>query len=161
MTLLFLVLVVVAVAISVGAALIARRGAREFELANEVVPGISPRAPASWAGDHSPEARLHRRLRDAVAALPRDDMDVLEARLAIEQLALAVDEQLVTVAALPDRVRDDPLAQVAAAVEAVEDSVAKVAANELGQGAASGVEDALARLNERVELLAEARRELE
>ena len=85
----------------------------------------------------------------------------MEARAAIEQLARAVDEQLVTVAKLPDRVKADPLAQATAAVEAVEDGVGRLAANELGQHQAAAVEAALAHARERVELLAQARRELE
>jgi hypothetical protein len=152
---------IVVVAIVIGAVALARSSKRTFTQANEVVPGVSPRAPASWAGEHTPEARLHRRLRDAVAALPRDDVAVLETRLAIEQLALAVDEQLVTVAALPERVRAQPLAQVTAAVEAVEDGVAKVAANELAAHGSAEVDAALGRLQERVELLTQARQELE
>jgi hypothetical protein len=153
--------VLVLVASIAGAVALARSGKRSFTKANEVVPGVSPRAPASWAGEHTPEARLHRRLRDAVAALPRDDVGVMEARIAIERLALTVDEQLVTVAALPERVRAQPLAQVTAAVEAVEDGVAKVAANELAAHGSTAVDAALATLQERVELLAQARPELE
>jgi hypothetical protein len=151
---------VVALAVA-GAVAFARQGKRDYDHSNEVVAGTATNAPPSWAGDHAPEAKLHRRLRDAVAALPRDDVNALEARLAIEQLALAVDDQLVTVARLPERVRAEPLAQVTAAVEAVEDGVARVAANELGQHGAAAVEAALQQLQERVELLAQAHQELE
>lgn len=140
---------------------LARSGTRQLEKSNEVVPGVASRAPTSWGGEHTPEARLHRRLGAAVRALPRDDVNVLEARIAIEQVALAIDDQLVTVAALPERVRAAPLAQVEAAVEALENGVATVAANELGQQGAAAVEAALAQLNERVALLAEARAELD
>jgi hypothetical protein len=159
----FVLLVGVAVlALAVaGAVAFARQGKRDYDHSNEVVPGTTSSAPPSWAGDHTPEAKLHRRLRDAVAALPRDDAGVLEARVAIEQLALAVDSQLVTVSRLPERVRAEPLAQVVAAVEAVEDGVARVAANELGQHGAAEVEAALQRLQERVELLAQAHQELD
>lgn len=34
-----------------------------------LIPGVPTNAPASWAGSHDPEARMHRRLRDALAAL--------------------------------------------------------------------------------------------
>jgi hypothetical protein len=151
---------VVALAVA-GAVAFARQGKRDYDHSNEVVAGTATNAPPSWAGDHSPEAKLHRRLRDAVAALPRDDASLLEARVAVEQLALAIDDQLVTVSRLPEHVRAQPLAQVAAAVEAVEAGVARVAANELGQHGAAAVDAALKQLQERVELLAQARQELE
>lgn len=116
---------------------------------------------AAWAGQHTPAAKLHRRLAAAVAALPADDPNLLQARLAIEDLARAVDRQLVAVAALPERVRPAPLAQATAAVEAVEDAVGRVAANELGAGGTAAVESALASVQERLELLTQARQELE
>jgi hypothetical protein len=116
---------------------------------------------AAWAGQHTPVAKLHRRLAEAVAALPTaDDPNLLEARMAIEQLARAVDDQLVTVARLPERVQDEPLAQATAAVEAVEAGVARVAANELGAHGAAAVEAALHQLEERMALLEQARKEL-
>jgi len=152
-----LIVLVVLLVVVGGAIALARQAKKDATLPVSLAPG----APASWAGAHTPEARLHRRLVDAVAALPREDVNVLEARLAIEQLARAVDEQLVTVSKLPERVRAEPLAQVTAAVEAVEDGVARVAANELGAAGAAAVESALAQLTERVQLLDQARRELE
>ncbi len=124
--LLFLLLLVGAAAVTV-AYVVARSGRRKFAEGNEVVPGTATRAPAEWAGAHSPEARLHRRLRDAVAALranpAMEDAWMLEARVSLEQHALAVDERLVAVAALPKGVREEPMAAVAAAVEAVEAAV--------------------------------------
>lgn len=155
MTLVVIVLLAVVVLVVGFGAALARRATQDVE--RDHLSG----APAAWAGQHTPEAKLHRRLADAVAALPADDLDVLEARLAIEQLATAVDAQLVTVARLPERVRSAPLAQATAAVEAVEDSVARVAANELGTGRAAEVESALARLQERVDALSQARKELD
>ncbi len=50
------------------AAYVALRNAQDFSDANEVVPGVPTSAPKAWAGAHTPEARLHRRLRDAVMA---------------------------------------------------------------------------------------------
>ena len=128
--LVFLALVVVAAVVA--ATVVVRSGKRSFAKANEVVPGTATQAPAQWAGAHTPEARLHRRLRDAVGALranpAMEDAYRMEARVSLEQHALAVDERLVAVAALPERVRVEPMASVAAAVDAVEAAVAALVA---------------------------------
>ncbi len=152
--LLFLLLFVVAAVVA--AVAVVRSGKRQFAQANEVVPGTSTRAPAEWAGAHSPEARLHRRLRDAVAAVranpAMEDAFMMDARVSLEQQALAVDERLIAVAALPERVRAEPLASVAAAVEAVEAAVAAVVAGPV-QGRRSGVDQAMAEVADRVSQL--------
>ncbi|HEX2048662.1 MAG TPA: hypothetical protein VHF27_12920 [Acidimicrobiales bacterium] len=146
--LVFLGLVVVAAV--VGATVVVRSQKRRFAEANEVVPGTATRAPAEWAGAHTPEARLHRRLRDAVAALRAnrvlEDAWRMDARVSLEQHALAVDERLIAVAALPERVRAEPLAGVAAAVDAVEAAVASLVAGP----AASRLDQAMAEVESRV-----------
>ena len=38
------------------------RSKRDFDHANEVVPGVRSPAPASWAGAHSTEAKMHCRM---------------------------------------------------------------------------------------------------
>lgn len=151
----FTVLLVAVVVLAIGFAALAIR--RDNAKANQVVAGAASSAPLSWAGAHTPEARLHRRLVDAVAALPDDDLDV---RRPIEEVALSVDEQLVAVARLPERVRAEPLAQVADAVARVEDAVAAVSLPDRLQLQAS-MDAALAQAKERVALLAQARDELE
>jgi len=113
-------------------AYVALRNAQDFTDANEVVPGVPTRAPKAWAGGHSPEARLHRRLRDAMTAL-RDNRSLDAPALAplregIEREALAVDERLVDAAALPKGARDEPLGRVADAVDLVEQAVAAIVA---------------------------------
>jgi hypothetical protein len=126
--LVFLGLVMVAAAVT--ATVVVRSQKRKYAEANEVVPGTATGAPAEWAGAHTPEARLHRRLRDAVAALRAnpalEDAYRMDARVSLEQHALAVDARLIAVAALPERVRAVPLASVAAAVDAVEAAVASL-----------------------------------
>lgn len=148
-------LVVLAIAAVAGAAAVAVTNKRRFARANEVVPGVSSRAPAAWAGAHTPEARLHRRLRDAVTALRThpvlEDVGLLELRVTVEQHALAVDERLIAAAALPERVRDEPLARVTEEVAAIEDAVARVATADTAAtadaaGLAHTVEDLTARL---------------
>jgi len=154
-TLVVLVLLVVVAAVVAGAVVV-RSGKRDFARANEVVPGRVTRAPAEWAGSHSPEARLHRRLRDAVEALranpAMEDPWMLDARVSLEEQAVAVDERLIAVAALPERVRAEPLAGVGAAVDAVEAAVAALA--EPGASATpNGVALAMAEVRDRVALL--------
>jgi hypothetical protein len=126
---------------------------RKYGEANLVVPGTATRAPAEWAGAHSPEARLHRRLRDAVAALranpATEDAWRMDARLSLEQQALVVDERLIAVAALPDRVRGEPLAAVSAAVDAVEAAVASYVAGPAASEP-SGLDRAIAEVESRV-----------
>lgn len=166
MSALVVVLVVAAVLVVAGVAGVAIRQRQGFAAANEVVPGVASGAPSSWAGAHTPEARLHRRLRDAVAALRAGSGQAAElagARARLEQQALAVDERLVAVAALPERLRAEPLADVAAAVDAVEEAAASIvrAGPSLALEAGGGIDALLAELNERVALLAEARAELE
>ena len=142
----------------VAATVVVRSGKRQYAEANEVVPGTATTAPAEWAGAHTPEARLHRRLRDAVAALRAnpalEDGYRMDARVSLEQHALAVDERLIAVAALPERVRAEPLAGVRAAVEAVEAAVASLVAGPV-QETRPGLDQAMAEVESRVASLRE------
>jgi len=144
-------------------AYVALRGAQDFSDANEVIPGHPTQAPKAWAGAHSPEAKLHRRLRDAMTALRAnralDEPALVPVREALEREALAVDDRLVAVAALPKGVRAAPLAQVATAVEAIEQAVADVVG--LRGPGAGATEAALAEVRTRLALVEEARAELE
>ena len=63
----FLLVAAVAAIVGFGVALTVR-SRKDFAEQNEVVPGVASPAPASWAGAHTPEAKLHRRLKEAVAA---------------------------------------------------------------------------------------------
>lgn len=143
-------------------AYLALRNARDFSDANEVIPGVATRAPKGWAGAHSPEARLHRRLRDSMTALRAnrtlDESALVEVREALEREALAIDDQLVAAAALPARVRDEPMAQVATAVEAVETAVAEVVL--LRGPERTGSQEAIEQVRTRLALVEEARAEL-
>lgn len=97
--LLVIVLVVVVAAVGFAVAL-ARKGKRQFE-ARTGGPGLAPNAPREWAGAHSPEAKLHRRLAAAARSLdaqPVGDAVAIEQRVTIEQQILQLDQQLVAVA---------------------------------------------------------------
>ena len=156
-------IVIAVVILVVGAvAYLALRNAQDFSDANEVIPGVPTQAPKGWAGAHSPEARLHRRLRDSMTALRAnrtlDEPALVEVREALEREALAIDEQLVAAAALPARVRDEPMAQVATAVDAVETAVAEVVL--LRGPERSGSQEAIEQVRTRLALVEEARAEL-
>lgn len=155
LVLLIVALGVVAVGGFVGA--LALRSKRSFAAANEVVPGTPSPAPASWAGAHTPEAKLHRRLRDAVASLRSvsgvTGPEFIQARVMVESEAITIDERLVRVAAMPDRHRASSLAAVERAVLAVEDAVA--AALEPGTG------QPLPSFFDRVAAVSEIRQEME
>ena len=149
-----IVLLLLVVAAVVAGAVVVQTNKRKFAEANVIVPGTAPKAPAEWAGAHTPEARLHRRLRDAVAAVranpAMEDAFMMDARVSLERQALAVDERLIAVAALPERVRAEPMASVAAAVDAVEAAVAALAA---GPESKSSLDQAMVEVAERVALL--------
>ena len=108
---------------------IARHQKQSVAYDNQVVPGIPSNAPASWAGSHDPEARLHRRLRDAIRALhgvnAYDTAASVNLRAGLEQSAMAVDTHLIAIATLPQSHRDQALPDATAAVEAVEAGVAQ------------------------------------
>lgn len=148
------VLLLFVVSAAVAATVVVLTQKRKFAEANVVVPGSATKAPAEWAGAHTPEARLHRRLRDAVAAVranpAMEDAFMMDARVSLEQQALAVDDRLIAVAALPERVRAEPLASVAAAVDSVEVAVAALVA---GPEAKSSLDRAMAEVADRVSRL--------
>jgi hypothetical protein len=143
-------------------AYLALRNAQDFSDANEVIPGVPTKAPKAWAGAHSVEARLHRRLRDSMTALRSnpalDEPALVDVREALQREALAIDDQLVAAAALPARVRDEPLRQVATAVETVEVAVAEVVL--LRGPERESTQAAIEQVRARLALVEEARAEL-
>lgn len=153
--------VVVMVAGVVVAGIAAVRNKAKFEHDSRLGPGLATSAPTAWAGSHDPEARLHRRLRDAVAALSANqsfDMNgsLLDLRVELEQQAVALDEQLVATATLPLHVRAEPLARIVAAVESLEHAVAELARTSADE-AAVRLQVALEDIRTRTGLVAQAR----
>ncbi|HET7489948.1 MAG TPA: hypothetical protein VFJ85_18625 [Acidimicrobiales bacterium] len=149
---------VLAAIVAGGAALVRSSWQRHLR-ANDVVPGVTTRAPRSWAGAHTAQARLHRRLRDAVRALRAnpalDDPWMIEHRVRIEQQALAIDDRLVAAAALPLRLQAEPLAAAAGAVDALEAAVASLVSSQPALEAPTALEAAIAEVEQRVALLGE------
>ncbi len=148
-----LVLVLFVAAAAVAATMVVRSQKKSYARANEVVPGRATKAPAEWAGAHTPEARMHRRLRAAVEALranpAMEDAFMLDARVSLEEQAVSVDERLIATAALPEGVRAEPLARLAPAVDAVEAAVAAL----VSSPERSGVEQAMADVAQRMAAL--------
>lgn len=157
MTVLVVLLVIVAL-VAAAAVAAARSGKRRYAEANQIVPGTAGSAPPEWAGAHTPEALLHRRLRDAVAALranpAMEDAWSMDARVSLEQQALAVDNRLIAVAALPPPARAGRMPAVADAVAAVESAVGALA--DMGPvDGRPGLDQAMADVDRRVMRLAE------
>lgn len=161
----FLAAVAVVGALVVGAVALARSSRKAYVASNQVVPGRPTRAPGSWAGSHDPEAVLHRRIRDAMAALRAnqafdDDGSLLDVRVELEEQALILDDELVAVAALPRHRRHDSLAKVTMAVDAIESAVAELAVRSTVE-AGPRLQEVLRRIRERTTLVDEIRSELE
>jgi len=158
----FLAIVVV---VAAGAAVIAARNKASFARSNELIPGVPTNAPAAWAGSHDPEARLHRRLRDALAALRAnqafdDNGAMLDLRVELEQQAQALDQQLISTAALPKNLRAEPLARLTAAVVSIEQAVTDLATSSVAETEAR-LTRALDDVRARTGLVAQARAALD
>lgn len=141
------------------------RSKQDFAAANEVVPGIRSAAPASWAGAHTTEARLHRRLGAAVTAL-RADPRIVESGLAepaqrLEAEAVAIDERLVVAAALPARHREAAIAEFTPLVDGFEDAVATLVKSTSVSDSKELLAQTVAEADIRLEALARARAEVE
>lgn len=144
---------------------LALRSKQEFTEQNEVVPGRRSPAPASWAGAHSREAKLHRRLGEAVKAAranPRFvELGLAAQTAAIEAEALAIDERLVAAAALPAAHRNaaiDPLEQHVVDLEA---TVVELVTSVSVSDSKEQLEAAVSAADIKLQALAEARAEIE
>ena len=117
-----LVLLVVATGVAVFAVALARRSKAQLAAGMATVPGMPAGAPPEWAGQHTPEAKMHRRLvvlARSLAALPLGDAASIERRAGVEQHIRQLDQRLIDVALAPDAAR-------AAAVAALEPEVGSV-----------------------------------
>lgn len=132
-TAIVLVVLVACVAAAAGVFVMTRRIRAGALAANEIIPGQATNAPASWAGSHDPEARLHRRIRDALALLRSDpkleyDGARIDARVRIEMAATDLDNRLITAAASPARLREPIAAQADSVVTELENVAAALSA---------------------------------
>lgn len=113
-------------------AVVGRNQQRALSRNSQLIPGRATRAPRSWAVSHDPEAKLHRRLRDAMTALHGADSfdtgSTLVLRADLEQTALNLDDHLVAAAQLTPVHKDELLATITTTVEYIEAAVARYAA---------------------------------
>lgn len=127
-TILVVVLVLLVAVAGFGIAL-ARKGRRRFD-ERAGGPGLAPNAPREWAGAHSPEAKLHRRLAAAARSLdaqPVGDLVTIEQRVTIGAQILQIDQQLVAVAAATGAGDADRFGKFETWVGSVEQAVAQLA----------------------------------
>ena len=141
------------------------RSKKDFAEQNEVVPGVRSPAPSAWAGAHSREARLHRRLGDAVRGM-RDQPRIEELGLsaptrAVETEALAIDERLVAAAALPAAHREAAIDVIEAHVVELEATIADMVTSVSVADTRELLEAAVSDADIRLQALAAARAEVE
>ena len=159
-----LLVLTVAAVVGFGIAL-AVRSKHEFGEQNQVVPGRPSPAPASWAGAHSREAKLHRRLGDAVKgahANPRFVELGLAAQMqAVDAEAMAIDERLVAAAALPAAHRDAAIDPLEANVVQLEGAIADMVNSISVADSKQQLEEAVSAADLKLQALAAARAEVE
>lgn len=132
-TVLVVIVVVVVLAVVGFAVALARKGKQQFD-AQASGPGLAENAPREWAGAHSPEAKLHRRLAAAartLAAQPLGDAGAIEQRVDVQQQILELDQRLVAVAAVPGPSTAGRVAELAPLVASVEQDVARLGVAQL------------------------------
>ncbi|OBK23929.1 hypothetical protein [Mycobacterium asiaticum] len=144
-------------------AMVGRSQKRALNRDNQVMPGRLTRAPQSWAVSHEPEARLHRRLRDAMTALRAadsiDNGSTIVLRADLEQTALDLDDHLVAVAQLSSVHKSELLKTIAATVQCIEAAVARYA-TAATKPDTSALEADLAAVQRQLDITAELQRRL-
>ncbi len=121
----------------------------------ELVPGHKSAAPMSWNGSPKKEALQHRRLVKAML-LARSVHSPDEAA-ALGKQAIMIEQELVRTALLPKGPKKQALATTESLVASVEELAAGVYER---NSSAPTIQTDLSELRERLQLLAEARREL-
>jgi hypothetical protein len=145
--------------------MLALRSKQEFAQQNEVVPGRPSPAPASWAGAHSREAKLHRRLGDAVKGARQNprfvELGLAPRMTAIEAEAVAIDERIVAAAALPAAHRESAIDPLEENVAALEGAIAELVTSVSVADSKVQLEAAVSAADIKLRALAEARAEVE
>jgi hypothetical protein len=129
----------------------------------ELVPGVPAKAPASWFGSHEAEAKLFRRLQEAVRgihAMGEANPQSYDTVASVEHQALRLEQQMVATSHIADRLKTDVIAQLDAAVAQIEEIAAAVIGRESGI-LNSGVKNELDSLAERLDLMDRARAEVD
>lgn len=160
------VLFIAVAAAAAGAAAVAlgaQRVKQNARRGQEIAPGQRSAAPLGWAGAHTPEARLHRRLGQAMSGLRQateDDPMVTANVDVIEREALRIEHQLVAASHLPARLKDPAIEELSVAVDQIEDVSAQLILHS-AELSAGDVTTRLDELSERLQLLDQARAELD
>ena len=122
--------VLVVAAVVVFAVALARRSKAQLAAGWSRHPGMPAGAPAEWAGQHTPEAKMHRRLTGlarTLAAMPLGDAASIERRSAVEQRIQQLDQRLIGLASAPDAARREAVAALEPEVAAAEAEVGALA----------------------------------
>ena len=161
-----IIIAILVVAVAVGGAALALAAGRVKQNARssqEIAPGQPSAAPLEWAGAHTPEAKLHRRLVDAMSGLRHatGDDSLVEPNVAVvEREALKIERRLVGASHLAERLKGPAIEELSMAVDQIEN----VSAQLIQRSAELSAGDVTARLDElteRLHLLDEARAELD
>jgi hypothetical protein len=160
-----LVLAVVGVGITVGAIALV---VHTLAVRNRVVPGLRSPAPLGWLWSTRLAARLHRRLRTAVAAATAsvaarglEDLGLADVVAELKQRAVELDAQLVLADRAPKPARRRMLRELQAETFELERLVERVMRMSRAFAGAVPSERGLGVVRERLELLESALRELD
>lgn len=166
----FLLIVLAAMAstvlVAVLVVVVAQRAVRKR---NRVSPGVPGSAPTSWLGSPSAPARLHRRLKAAVAvaqaaaAAAPSSPHIAEAAHDLERMAVELDTRLVTVARIASPQRKPHLSPLVAEVVKVETMASTLSVQAVQAQApmvAAGQSSPMDDLYDRIEAMEAARREV-
>jgi hypothetical protein len=164
--LMLLAALVSTVLVAVLVVVLAQRAVRKRNRVSPAVPGT---APSSWLGSPSAPARLHRRLKAAVAvaqaaaaAAPASD-HIVEAATDLERMAVDLDARLVTVSRIASQQRRSHLTPLVAEVVKVETMASTLSVQAVQAQApmvASGHASPMDELYDRIEAMEAARREV-
>jgi hypothetical protein len=131
--LMFVGLLVLALVVAAGimfAVSLNRRSQAQLAAGVEPVPGMPTGAPPEWAGQHTPEAKMHRRLAglaSSLATIPLGDAPSIERRTAVEQHVQQLDQRLIGLAGAPDAARQAAVAALEPEVASAEAEVGRLA----------------------------------
>lgn len=136
---------------------------RSTDRSLQVVPGTELDVPSNWFGSHEAEARLHRRLRDAVAALRSaagSDLTLASTLTQIEHHAIRLDQHLINVSRLPAASRSAQIGELEGSIAALEELTTQAITGSSGLGTGAITAD-LQRLSADLQALDAAKAEVE
>jgi hypothetical protein len=160
-----ILVIAIAAAAAGGAAFVlgANRVKQNARRSQQITPGTASAAPLEWVGAHTPEAKLHRRLGEAMSGLrAATDSDSLVAGNVevVAREAVKIEQQLVAASHLAPRLKGPAIEELGRAVDQIENVSAQLIQRsaELSSG---DVQAQLAELSQRLDLLDAARAELD